>query len=1035
MAAIEAHVSRCSHACRPLVDSFTRQNIKRNDAATPHQGRNDPTASHHNKSLATPPEIPLASEPVRRQQFGRFEIIEVLGKGTFGTVYRARDTQLGRDIALKIPRKGLLQGDAERERFLREARAAATLHHPNICPIHEAGELDGRQYIVMALIDGQPLTTILDSGRPLGERSVVSIVRKLALALDEAHRKGIVHRDIKPGNIMIDRRGQPVVMDFGLARRFDVNEATLTASGALIGTPAYMSPEQASSRHDEVGPATDIYTLGIVLYEMLTGCRPFQGDTNEVLGQIVETQPSPPSALHSGLDTRLDAICLRAIAKRPRERYGSMREFAEALRDYLKATDPSQSGGIAGLDAPEFTELVSGLNMQLSTIAKRQHIAWWKWTAATISVAFVILLGFLLLPRGPLVVTNIGVDARLLADATLSFFLDDREITAKQAREPMELPPGDHELIVKREETVIKHYRFHVAPPPSLAANTEAPVVQSVELREIKEVAVVQVPAPTTHWSFDSEAKNGANEAKVGTTAADTFGRVQSVRGVVGQAAAFSGLSDAVVIPDDPNLHAKSAVTVAAWVLPTSARAGNIAGRWSSKGSYMLSWADGIYSFRVAFPVGGPTGTPLTVQSFGTAGEWSHVAGVYDGERLNLYIDGQPAASQNLSRSEMLRRTSDFARRGTIPTALQDSSQPFEVGSRGFQGTIDEVYVWNTSLSPEQVATLFEAYTPPPPTTFKEAPDANRRIAEWVIARGGIAALLGPGESVRELKTIIEIPSEPFTLFGVSLFDALSPTDEDLARLDELPTLKSIDIRNTSNATEGILTEEGILRFIQTHPFLTHIAVADHKEESLLLTDALLEAACECPSLFSLTLRSTKLTDAGTVHLEKRANQLTQLFLTSSINLTNLSLSHIKTLRHLTHLSLNSPHLTESALLDLPQLPNLQAFVVWGANAGDQLASRLADNHSLRQLGMAYTKITDAGLEPISKMDTLLELDLTGAAISDAALPHLNRLKSLTFLHLDNTKLTRAGVDELRSAHPQCDIQSAFGNFGPHFNH
>jgi hypothetical protein len=321
----------------------------------------------------------------------------------------------------------------------------------------------------MALIDGEPLAKIIDRGRPLAARSAATTVRKLALALDEAHRKGIVHRDIKPGNIMIDRRGQPVLMDFGLARRFDAHEATLTVSGAIVGTPAYMSPEQALSRTDEIGPGTDIYSLGVVLYEMLTARRPFEGDTAEVLGQIAEAEPPRPSALRSGLDARLDAICLKAIAKQPAARYRSMREFAEALREYLKVTDPAQSGAIAALDAPEFADVISGFNTQLATIAQRQRVPWWKWAAATsaavVAVVAAILLGWLLIPRGPLVVTNIGIDPQLLADKSLSFFLDEDEITAKQAQEPMDLPPGDHELTVKREQTLVKRYRFHVAEP------------------------------------------------------------------------------------------------------------------------------------------------------------------------------------------------------------------------------------------------------------------------------------------------------------------------------------------------------------------------------------------------------------------------------------------------------------------------------------------------------------------------------------------------------------------------------------------
>lgn len=1033
-AAIEAHVSRCTAVCRPLLDSLPRPNGDQKGAATP--GRNDPTATFDGKQRPAQSDDLLDPAPARRQRFGRFEIIELLGKGAFGAVYRARDTQLGRVIALKIPRKGLLQSREERERFLREAKAAATLQHPNICPIHEAGELDGRQYMVMALIDGETLANVIARGRPLAERAATSVVRKLALALSEAHRKGVVHRDIKPGNIMIDRRGQPVLMDFGLARRYDANEPVLTASGDLVGTPAYMAPEQALSRHDEVGPATDVYALGVVLYELLTAHRPFEGDTRAVLGQIATAQPRPPSALRSGLDPRLDAICLKALSKNAAARFGSMREFAEALREYLKAADASQSGGFPSLDAPEFAQLVSGLNTQLATIAKRQRVVWWRWAAAPAAVVVAILLGWLLVPRGPLVVTNVGIDPQLLADASLGFFLDGREITAKQAQEPMELAPGDHELLVKRQELLVKHYRFHVEPPPVSAEATQTPVAE-VELREVKEVAVVKVPPPVARWDFDGA---GAVESKA-PASGDKPGNTRSAPGVRGQAAAFSGSGDPMT-GDDPQLHAKSALTLAAWVHPNSARAGHVAGRWSTKGSYLLDWVDGVYSFRVAFPVGSATGTPVAIQSLGATGQWSHLVGVYDGAKLSLYMDGQLTASQELARSELLRRTVEFARRGEIPTALQDNSQPFELGGGGFQGLIDEVDVWDVALSAEQVTKLFESYPPAPSPQPSRSPaagevadgaDADRRIAEWVISRGGSVIILRPECPPARFQSVIGLPRESFALYGVSLFDDLSPTDEDLAQLDLVPNLKNIAIGSFSNGASGLLTETGILKLLRTHPFLEDIGL-DTRHGGLDLTDATLEAACQCPNVTSLSLWIPKLTDAGTAHLEKLADHLINLSLPGSENLTDASLPHISALRRLKTLNLNGRGFTDEGVAGLPQLLNLRTLWVWGTATGDPLAARLADSRQLYTLFLSYTDITDAGLKHIARITTLKILGIDGTAITDASVPHLKQLTGLKSLEVTHTKLTRAGVDALRASLPRCRIASDFGTFEPNVN-
>ncbi len=265
------------------------------------------------------------------QSLGRFEIRHELGSGAFGTVYRAYDPQLDREVAIKIPQEKALLSEDDRRRFLREARSAATLEHSNICSVHEVGTIDGRDYIVMEYIDGQPLSKMLEANSPLTEPKVVSLVGKIALVLQEAHEKGIIHRDLKSANIMINRKGEPIVMDFGLARRDTPTEAQISVSGQILGSPAYMSPEQARGESKSVGPQADVYSLGILMYEMLCGRRPFVGNVTEVLGMILHVEPESPSKHRPGLDAKIEAVCLRAISKDPRQRWVSMSEFAAAL--------------------------------------------------------------------------------------------------------------------------------------------------------------------------------------------------------------------------------------------------------------------------------------------------------------------------------------------------------------------------------------------------------------------------------------------------------------------------------------------------------------------------------------------------------------------------------------------------------------------------------------------------------------------------------------------------------------------------------
>jgi serine/threonine protein kinase len=276
---------------------------------------------------------PAAAEPADGaalpRDFGRYRLEKLLGRGGMGAVYLAHDSALRRPVAIKVP---FLSGPSSadgRARFLREARAAAALAHPNICPVYDVGEVDGEPYLALAFIAGKPLSHKIDAAHPFDPPEAAALVRKVALALHEAHEQGVIHRDLKPANIMIDGRGEPIVMDFGLARRADATQ--LTQQGEVMGTPAFMPPEQLTGDLAVVGPASDVYSLGVVLYQLLTGALPFQGDLLALVSQVTLDDPAPPSSSRPGLDPRFDAVCLKALAKRPADRWASMREFGGAL--------------------------------------------------------------------------------------------------------------------------------------------------------------------------------------------------------------------------------------------------------------------------------------------------------------------------------------------------------------------------------------------------------------------------------------------------------------------------------------------------------------------------------------------------------------------------------------------------------------------------------------------------------------------------------------------------------------------------------
>jgi serine/threonine protein kinase/formylglycine-generating enzyme required for sulfatase activity len=292
---------------------------------------------------------PSAGKSQMPTAFGRYKILRELGQGAMGAVYLAEDTQLQRRVALKIPKFSGAEGVDMLERFYREARAAATLRHPNICPVYDVGEIEGQHYITMAFIEGRPLRDFAHAKKRQPEKQVAAVIRKLALGLAEAHAHGIIHRDLKPANIMVDTKGEPVVMDFGLARREVGDDKHVTRAGAILGTPAYMSPEQVEGDQSKIGPPADIYSLGVVMYELLTGQVPFAGSLMSILMQIASEQPNPPSLHRPELDPRLEAICLKMMAKKAGDRHGTMEEVAQALTGYLKAPalDPTKIRGTA----------------------------------------------------------------------------------------------------------------------------------------------------------------------------------------------------------------------------------------------------------------------------------------------------------------------------------------------------------------------------------------------------------------------------------------------------------------------------------------------------------------------------------------------------------------------------------------------------------------------------------------------------------------------------------------------------------------
>jgi serine/threonine-protein kinase len=295
----------------------------------------------------SPALVPDGPSAVALGMMGDYELLEKIGEGGMGVVYRARQQSLGRTVALKMIQRGALASSADLARFRAEAAAAARLEHPQIVPVYEVGQHDGQPYFSMKYVAGTTLARKLAEG-PLPPREAAALMLPICRAIAHAHQQGIIHRDLKPSNILIDGEGQPLVTDFGLAKRIDVDRAkgepaqieALTRTGVVLGTPSFMSPEQAAGSRGKVSPVSDIYSLGAILYQCLTGRPPFQAASPvDVVLMVLEQDPVLPRILNPKADADLEMIALKCLQKPPELRYGTAGELADDLAAYL-ANEP-----------------------------------------------------------------------------------------------------------------------------------------------------------------------------------------------------------------------------------------------------------------------------------------------------------------------------------------------------------------------------------------------------------------------------------------------------------------------------------------------------------------------------------------------------------------------------------------------------------------------------------------------------------------------------------------------------------------------
>lgn len=440
---------------------------------------------------------PFQTHSVPPEKFDRYQIVEQIGRGGMGSVYLAHDDQLDRKVALKIPRIQDASPNLQ-ERFRREARAAATLEHPNICSVYDVGRWQGIDFMTMAYIEGLSLADLVQGHEALPQRAVADLVLKLARALSEAHDKGVIHRDLKPANIMINARHEPIIMDFGLAMRAGSSDAKLTSEGEVMGTPAYMAPEQVKGEQAKIGIASDVYALGAILYELLTGRLPFEGSVGEVLAKVLTEDPVPPSTYRPELAPELESICMKALQRDPNQRFSSMSRLGDALQAFLGDPVESSSGTLqtpvsglakrsvdAGQEADaealgsaftsddRATDLLAKLAAKLDSVEMLQQSQAKKlgardsrfWLVGGSVVALLLIVASMLaffnrpVPK-PVIVRFTEVEYFIdLPDVT--FVVDGKEVGADAIASGLALlPDREHTLVVKQQDQVLLHRDF-----------------------------------------------------------------------------------------------------------------------------------------------------------------------------------------------------------------------------------------------------------------------------------------------------------------------------------------------------------------------------------------------------------------------------------------------------------------------------------------------------------------------------------------------------------------------------------------------
>lgn len=942
------------------------------------------------------------------ETFGHYRIVRKLGQGGMATVYLAEDTILHRQVAVKVPLSEVQRSEAMLARFLREARSAAQLSHPHICQIYEAREIDGRHYIGMEFVDGKPLSAAT-RGKPVKERQAASLVRKIALAVSAAHAKGLIHRDLKPSNVMLTAKGEPKVTDFGLAKGLTSDAARITHSGAVLGTPAYMPKEQALGDESRIGPASDVYSLGVVLYELLTGRLPFEGPVAAVLGQVMTAEPAPPSTLRNGLDPQLEAICQKAMAKEPEDRYASMGDFASALGDWLKRPAPP-----AGTQAEFPIDLVFDELPGATVTAKRKRsppiprqVLWGGGAALVILLGIVITI---ISPDGTKTKIEVGVDGKSIepkspgktkprkkagshSGTTKTTPVDiDKAPDRAAALWALSLPHNERYSSVGIEMTDKPGTVIHLHTATDIPseqffvrrfdfAQTQGiqPEVLLAYFRRLPQITGLRIDGALLtpelfaevlkKESFEEFEVWGAGSA-IDDNEAQQLARLTNLRSLSlnGCALTDAGLKHVARLTKLSSLQLAGTKITSNGILELRTL-DNLSNMLDVSSTFVGD--AGIKHLRMLpkLTVLRLSDTPLSDTGLAEIGKLTQLTG--------LTLDRTRITDDGLKHLADLKRLTSLSVRDTAVTSAaaeklreslpvlkflhyDDTSPPSsKVGASGEKAADGE-------KDPDRAAALWALSLP---LSAKVVPVRINKVGSSVTT---------------DVTDRSQLPTTPFRVKTLFLIFSRDVSSDDLVNhIGPLEDLTSLSVDGKSVTTEliGILGQKSQLQ---------HLDIGGGGGR---IRDTELAQLAGLKSLTYLGLSYCEITDAGLPHLREMTD-LKDLWITGK-SITNQGLLELKTLQSLETLGVQSSSVNDEGLAQLAKFP------------------RLTKLHLANNVG-----ITDAGLKELAKFAKLTNLSLMGTGITDKSIKHLATLKNLTFLELSRTKVTPAAAQKLRESLP-----------------